>query len=764
MKRSVLFFMLVLLAMVVFAGCGGDDSSADGDNPDGDNPDGDDPDGDDPDGDGPDGDSDGDDPDGDSDGDDSDGDVPCEEDTPCKTNEDCCDGFACHDELFLCKEAECNTTADCATYGANFECDPVDALCYPIVCTENGDCPTGFVCLAGGCEQAPSCDNATSIQINQGNGLIRQGETLTLSATVFNANGAKLELVGDSLFSWGSSLPAAVAVGASDGVLTGGDTAGSSTITATLTCKTAVNTTVTYQNFPTVTAGDARVVVFNDKTGELLSGAKVFLDGTAVDTVDGVANFASTDCSGGCDMHVFHADYTYVSAMGLTVQDMIVPLSANGDNTVAAGVLGAQDPSPIPEAVVGNNDVRLGFTSFSIPGNLADLNFEALIGTMKETHVQIGTVLDDNIPLPGGLEGYLMDDPIKEGFSAEAVAGKATLWGLGGYAKLADLIQIVTQNLGDEIDVAAILGAILPLFESFYHGIVPGFDLQAIAKVADADDLNGDGNTDDLVPDYANFTDIGSDMKLNQSQTQRTELTFANLPDYGDSCADSVIVLAGANQSGIGFVPLGLTAGLDKRTGTDTADCKVGEDNDGKIMVPFAPQHSGLSGYEYYFLGIALSLDSLLGDISLKEEMSIDLSGVLAKSSSSPESVTMPAFVDFMSDADYTYTAATKNLAVTATALSDDVSFHRIVIRNDTDDATKVKFWHIYWPNDEGGFDFDQPAEVTDNRGVNISSASLVQGIKLDGVSYDDLFEFNGINTTMMNDYTSAFSMHAVDD
>jgi len=189
---------------------------------------------------------------------------------------------------------------------------------------------------------------------------------------------------------------------------------------------------------------------------------------------------------------------------------------------------------------------------------------------------------------------------------------------------------LVTGSLGGDIEIGPILAAIMPLFENFYHGIMPGVEFDMIDKVVDVDDINGNTDFTDFVADFANFKDIGTDFGVTQKQSQSAEITFQNLPAMGEGkCADSAITLVGAMEDGVGFIPLGLNVVLDENEAGEL-DCKIGETGDNKTTAVFAPQHSGVSGYDYYTLSVALSIDSMM-----KKATDIDLSGIIARSSSS---------------------------------------------------------------------------------------------------------------------------------
>lgn len=674
----------------------------------------------------------------------------CDASTPCPTD------YACH-PIGVCRKVECDGNEACQkaedNRDATWTCN-ADGFCVQKACKSDDDCVSGQRCEGGVCVITVPATDLSKIVINEGSGLIAQGKTRTLTATGYTANG---KVVTGLTFTWASDKTDAVAVAA--GVLTGGTASGVAKITAT--SGTVTSDAVSYTNFATVAAG-SRVVVFDQADGKLLKDVNVYLLGAAVTRKDapapvvtdenGTAAFPAVTCTAGCAVHVLDANYTFVSAFGVTSNDIMIPLTKNTDNTIADGVKGHQKADAIPAGLRG--DVRLGLTMFSIPGNLADLNFTSLIGDMINTHVKIGSIETD-VDLPSALEGYLNEtQPLKDGFYSVGMPGKATLWGLGGYAVLGDLIDQVSSMIGDTIDVPGILGVVLPLFNDFYHGVQTGFELTARAKVVDVNDRNKDGSKTDLVADIDNFQTV--DLKVTQKQSYSVAINYPSALPMVDSthCADAAITLIGAMQKGVGFVPLGIAAGLDKKDKNDAGNCKLGAADDGKVTSKYAPQHSGLVGNEYYTLNVAVPLTKLMDKNSTG---GIDISGAVTRSTKayddSTNPVAVPAFLNFMTDA--TIDVTDTHVKVTAAAVTG-ANFHRLVLSKDSADKKATTYWHIYWGTTAPDFD----VLGTDNRAKGFGGASMAQAIALDGATYDDMFSFGDKNITNMNDLLKSFSMH----
>ncbi len=393
--KSLLFLFVLLIGLLAFAGCSDDSDDNPQTNPDSDNVTG-----------------------GDDDevagSEDDTTDDP--DDGLCAEDSECPDGESCHDVLGICVEAECpeGTDTECEAlypYGdaANasnymYACAG-DSLCYPLACTADTDCATaGIICVEGTCTKAGSPDDIAKLEINQGNGMLTEGGDLQLTVTAYHQSGAILQFDPGSLatmYTWSISEGTAATVAAD------ADTAGAAILSGTETGKVKVKVAagsasaeVSYQVFGAVTAGDVRVVLYDDKSGELIGDAKVYV-GQEEMTGDagGTDVYTKTvDCSGGCDFHVFHADYNYVSALGVATSNVLIPLTANEIIDSVEGIKGQADMSKMPPAIL-KNDVGVAITAFAIPGNLIDLQVMSLLGEMIPTEVKLGSVLNETVPL-----------------------------------------------------------------------------------------------------------------------------------------------------------------------------------------------------------------------------------------------------------------------------------------------------------------------------------------------------------------------------
>jgi|GEM_PF-3296838 len=680
----------------------------------------------------------------------------------CDDDSDCEDGKYCLDGICTYGEPSCETDSDCTEITE--ECDGWS--CVPIECIDNSHCPPHTVCGPGICviphNPCPPTDGFT-IDISGGTNFLSEDEEIVLTANLYDADGSRVFLGwGMNHFSWSISDSAiATLVTATDtdqATLKGGAIAGEVTLSVSI-CdgETKVENTITFTNFAKPLTTDSRVLVFDSSSGEPLAGVKVLLNSSSstlqthkLTDAHGVALFKGLDCiNTACDLHVLPENHTYVSAFGLLTNDILIPVAPNIDTTVAGGVKGKQNHSEIPADLRG--DVFLAFSSFALAGNLSELNFENILGEMINTRIKVGGTIDEMVPLPGGLEGYLNPDtavsPLKDGFQATGKAGNHTLWGLGGFTNLTDILTILGPAIGGgEIEMGPIVASIIPIFANFHHGIMHNIAVEQHPKIIDSNDINGNGNIDELVPDFDKFTELEDSFVLSQAQTQSAIVKHPELPQTGEQCIfDSAVTIIGVMQEGEGFVPLGLSAALDEDENANS-DCIL-EDR----YIAFAPQHSGLSGYTYYTVSLALNMEKLTAGFG-KDDTEMELSVAIARSESIPTEPTLPSYLTPMTNSTYDLTTHT----LTTTDISG-ADLHRAIFS--LTDENSQNEWQIYW-KDGNGFTFDFASlGITEDRTANFKDKAKVQAISLIGTDYDQLFSFNASNLNDMNGFTESFSV-----
>ena len=726
MKKRTLFFLFLAAALMAFSaiGCGGDDETT-------------------PDGDVTDGDTDdvvvdGDNTDGDVDGDVDNGPLPCTDDSFCP------DGQACDDLALICKDKECESNADCGEVTAtcnsgteaSIECG-ADGLCYPAKCVASADCETGYVCDGGSCcAQIPVGDVASCV-LNASPNLLRDGLSITLSAIAYSQGGAVIpvELSG---YTWASDAEGTVAVAA--GVVTGGADTGAATITATIG---STSCTVAFSNFGEVTADKVRVIVADIKTGAFLQGVKVVIgDETVESDANGVAEL--TKPAADFDVHAFSEDYVYMSAFGINVDndDIFLPLEPIPDATKCGGIKGEVDFSKIPAAL--KEEIRLAITTMQISGNLLDIDFMSLLGEMIMTHIKLGSVVDEDVALPSGIELFISKTAVMQGFKATGPAGPAVAWSFGGYIPLSDLIGIVTNAMNGsdiaDIEIGKVVSEVMPFFDTFYHGLKPGLTISQFDKVADVDDINGDGNTTELVCDFSKFQDLGSSLALNQPLNGHTTINFQSLPAGMGNGAGGIAIMA-ADVTGVGIVPLGLTLSLDEDA-EGNFDGKLGDN--GAVAMNYALQHSGVTGYDYFFLAAAVDVEGL---IASEASGDVNISLAIKTFADAPSTINMEAFPSFLTA---TMDLPNRSFTMEGAATAGDMA--RVLL----DGGGK---WSVYMPI---GATVVLPAVPTGmmDRMIDAPSDAFISSIDLSGdLDYDGLIGFSTQNLNQLNYLTSGLTI-----
>ena len=191
-----------------------------------------------------------------------------------------------------------------------------------------------------------------------------------------------------------------------------------------------------------------------------------------------------------------------------------------------------------------------------------------------------------SIPMPGGttFTATVFGFPVnlKDTAFARGAAGLRTAWSFAGRV---DPLALFGRFQGIRSPSDAVM-TIFPLLGAFDHGLVAGLPLAEQALVADQDDLNGNDDRNELVPDWQRFA--LTELRPSVRQNGRTEL----MVPAADG-ADGSILTGGVFHPGTGFTPLGMSA----------------HDGAAAAELPFvvAPVYGGLEGHDYLFAVLALS-------------------------------------------------------------------------------------------------------------------------------------------------------------
>lgn len=700
----------------------------------------------------------------------------CPENAACSGNLDCVAGLTCSNNKCT-KASVCTADSACPMVNAALcstagSCVCLDGTCQLRGCSSNALCQAGQICIAGKCEARPASTGLKCVILTPSS-VVRQGQTLTLTATATNANGANI--AGQS-FTFTSSNTAAATVDGS-GVVTGGTTTGVSNVTCTVTGgDTTASAPVAIQNYANPAAGSVRVIAVDERTGLPIQNAQVvvmqglsILGGVAQATAaDGSATFVGT---GAVDVHVFKGGYTYVSIMGINKTDVLVPLNPTPDQTRAGGFKGTFDLSQVTNRT---DTVEFGLAGASLAGPFIDLDFNKLIGESIKRRVKIGSIYDsgpEGVGLPSGLYLKLGEQSIKGDYQALADSGKRHAWGLGGKVPFDKLIQILTPILGgggglDNLPLGQIIASILPFFDKFRHFIKTDLNVVETARVPDTMDINGNMSTTDLVPDFNNATAFPTvNAVVSQSLSLSTAVTIPTLPRYDNKFLEAAIVLSGANVVGRGLVPLGLSAGVDAPKQNEAPDGMIDVDantagNQNTMNFRMAPLHSGVEGSKYFVAVLALSLnfDNLDGAA---------VSGIIAQPTEIGTTTTLSGgFLGFPEGASFNL----QNRTFTLGTAVNNATFYRADFKAADGD------WVVYFKAPASGAAFTLPATLPSaiaDRAVRTTGCSggaasctnlrvFSMTSRADGAtaapSLDDLAGFGTTNLRRLNDFVGAFS------
>ncbi len=607
----------------------------------------------------------------------------------------------------------CSSNAECRTSATpNFVCE--EAVCLSPACGNDSQCGSGQSCLNGACKTAASTSQVASCTVTPNPGDVRAGSTLQLKLVAQDADGKPVHLGGG--VTWSATGPATVDPG---GLVTGSG-AGDATVTATAGTRTCTSTVHVYA---APAAGALRVTVIHMHTKEPVAGAKVLVDAGATLTTDatGVATLAGA-AAGAHDVHVFAVGYNYTSFIQTRSLDLLVPVApyvpvANRsgfsshlcdsklDDPNTGDATKPQCPSPEGEFAPLQDQgeaVHLAFFGSSIPNSLLDLSVDTLVGPMHSVTIALpGTSTSKALRLPYGLvlgigtNFFGTNDPrvFTEG-------GVRALWGIGGNINLSKIVSILTPLLGPNatVDIGALLPQLLGFFSRLEAGAIVGVQAPANATT----------------PTFKN-----QPIQLNTPMRLRVDATSPRLPKLDGAYLDGVIAVAGALDSPMGFVPLGLTAGLsakDNAGGVLDPTCDVaisgtaGCDTN-LLPIKFAPENGGTEGSPLAVSLLALNFGGLtpgsVSHVAVSGQVTVianDQLKYVAPGGAYPK-IAPPDFMKLPASSSVVVTRSTRNVGITGDA-DANMQIYRFELENaarqswnlwapPTGSATAVRNFHL---------------------------------------------------------------------
>jgi len=473
----------------------------------------------------------------------------------------------------------CFTAADCSSGQV---CE--DGTCVAPGCGSSSDCSNGQICSGGTCVAAPTAASVASCDVITAP--VEAGSTLALKALAKDSAGRALPFTG---FTWSASGGSAT-VSASDGVVTGAGT-GVTIITAAAGNSASCNGAVT--TFPPIAAGQLRVVVIDADTKLPIQSAIVVVDGTRLSsTTDLQGQVTAAVGSGPHDVHVFATAHDYVSILHTMNTDLLVPLSPWAPLVSRPYFQGTMSAADFANLSAQGESLHVAFFGSSIPGSPLDISVPTLLGPLSPV-----------TNLPSGLVIGIGQNMFTDQYKIYAPAGKRALWGFGGNLSLTALVgaPLLVGNVGN-IDLQ-VLSQLLPLVNKLQAGAVVDVDVNSASSP------------------------IAASVPLNTLLRLRVTPTMPRLPLQDGKYLGGAVVIGGALDYPVGFVPLGITAGLSqnlngKTTGKlldPTCDTSGGSDPcaTGKLPMRLAPQGNGLEGSSWAFLSLASNNLNEFSDSSL---------------------------------------------------------------------------------------------------------------------------------------------------
>lgn len=536
---------------------------------------------------------------------------PCEGDDQCPDDTRCVMGNceplpACAGDRNcaadeICEAGLCRPQAECEDRdGCEGGEDCVAGRCVPFVCRGDVDCAEGEVCDGGQCGPEPmvALDRVVILTAPRS---LTAGQSLSLRAVGLDLRGDIVQVRG---FTWASDAPERLQVDAETGVAIAGAEIGPAAITAALPGDDAlVSAPVVFQIVEAPAPDVGRIRVTDSATGEPVPGATVRVGEESFLTDEaGLAELGEVEPP--ITVTVFSADHDYVSVVGSGRTDLHIPLSPRRDDSLVAGFTGNIDF----DDVTSEGGVEIGLAGGSIGGAggeiLTGLDLDSLLGQLFNVEVDAGITTFD-LPLPGGLTftaevPFLGRIEVKDEYLTVSDPGFRMAWSFAGRLDLNEVIQLVQGGGGT--DVGTVLATVLPFFDRFQHGLRVVDDLTALPQRADADDLDRDGDTTELLPDYDRFPVLNTQPDQDQGLRLTVQMPAPQAAE-GNAVA---LILAGISLDAVGFVPLGLSS-------SSAAEA---------VAMRMAPPYAGLEAGDPVVLALSAAFGQQQGGL-LPEDISM---------------------------------------------------------------------------------------------------------------------------------------------
>ncbi len=570
-------------------------------------------------------------------------------------------------------------------------------------CNSDGDCPPGKSCKDDGgvkkCLEDSQASVVEKVEIVNGGGVIRKDGKRTLEAIALNKAG--VQLPGPHSFKWSSDKADSVAVNETSGEITGGSASGEANIKVELDGKSA-STKVNNFGDPTGT----RAIVL-DNNGQPVEGATVKI-GSEEGKTDANGVVDVTAVSGKFDIHIFHKDYNYFSAFGVTGNDFFIEISKASDPKAAGGAEGDINFDPLQSLFNISGDdwpkynVEVGIVGLSLsPSALLALDFDLLLGESVPSTIP---VVNQEVDLPQGVL-LSISGKGKPSYKAVGQDGRRAMWGFGGKFQITELLPLIPADTKN-INIAEILVKAKPLLEKMAFG------------------MNGN-----IVVQGGKVEKKTLSLSTKLSETLSVEVkSIPTVKDSGGKEVDLITIgLAGRLVPGIGLAPTGITFEQGKGSAT--------------LSVKHAKAGAPLDGGKFALISLALTLP--LGD----NPPPLFIFGDVQVSDTPPSSATVNSFVALPSEAKFDVSSR----ALTKGTSADADMYHF------TFSGKSGKTWTAVYAKGTDTFTLPAVPSGMDDPVSAEGSASFRAVKTKNGATLDSILQFNGTNWNNLVDVLAGF-------
>ncbi|MCP4504014.1 MAG: hypothetical protein GY822_29165 [Deltaproteobacteria bacterium] len=507
----------------------------------------------------------------------------CESYTPCVIDEDCFDpDFLCNEEQRCEERPVCAVDADCGVTSIcrSGHCRPVDA------CSDNSSCDDDEECLAGRCVNQPGCRadsdcdggnvcagsrcvppelaSATTLVVETAHGLCRADGSGACSLVLFAGEQSNLR-VGAFSESGEPTLATLTSSLLDENVGTVAANGSGLTLSASATGETSLvlsgvegasHDALAVRILPSSTVALA-VLVVDGLSGLPLEGAEVMAGDTISTTAaSGVASFlvapsAVSNPSVGVFIAGHVGQWLMDAPMTGVLRFVLEPFSA----TTQQGAGYRVDVESTGDEL---GPVGIGIAIAPLQ-SAEDASLENVFGGVFNTAVEVPILGSLPVPLPAAVSLStslpLVGAQVVKDFSFVTSTGGPTL---ALVLEQRDEQQALFNLIlgGDVTDIALNLAAASEGMDAdiAFLGALPAVDFLADGDNSDGvTDVDGDGDVNELVPDYFAAEPISA--RPSVSPAERVGLIVPQLPA---SARASALATMGHDVVGVGFVPHGV--------------------------------------------------------------------------------------------------------------------------------------------------------------------------------------------------------------